>query len=219
VLALLFLLAGGTANGGGNDLYEIEVYDADTVPARQLLAEQHFNVTHDDGAHLTYELVYGVTSWLEVATYMANQFAPGSHDFGWQEWRLRVRPRTPDGFALRASLNVETVWTADGFESIELRPIWSGAAGRWKLDVAPAVEIDATGGAEFSPELKAAAELGGWIALGVEYFGSWRSGWHQVYGALDVVRWRSFEVNLGVGFGLTAQSDPLVVKSIVGYLF
>jgi hypothetical protein len=213
VLPLLFLLA------GGNDLYEIEVYAADTVPAQQVLAEQHFNVTKDDGAHLTYEFIYGVTNWFEVATYFATQFAPGSHDFAWEEWRLRVRPRTPDGWPVRASLNVETVWTSDGFESIELRPIWSGAAGRWRLDVAPAVEIDHDGSAEFSPELKAAASVGGGFDVGVEYYGSVRSEWHQVYAALDVVRWKSIEINVGVGVGLTEASDRLVVKTIAGYLF
>jgi hypothetical protein len=213
VLALLLLLA------GGNDLYEIEVYAADTAEAHHLLAEQHFNVTTNDGAHLTYEFMYGVTPWLEVATYIANQFAPGSHDFGWEEWRLRVRPRTPDGFPVRASFNVETVWTKDGFDSIELRPIWSGVAGRLRLDVAPAVDIDHTGFAEFEPELKAAAEVGGGVLVGFEYYGAWRSEWHQLYAAVDVVRWKSIEINLGVGFGLTSVSDPFVAKSIVGYLF
>jgi hypothetical protein len=213
VLALLLLLA------GGNDLYEIEVYSADTLEAQHFMAEQHFNVTSENGAHLTYELVYGVASWLEVATYIANQFAPGSHDFSWEEWRLRVRPRTPDGFPVRASINIETVWTSDGFDSIELRPIWSGAAGRFRLDVAPAVEIDHTGEAEFQPELKAAAEVGGGIELGFEYFGAVRSEWHQLYAALDVVRWKSIEINVGVGFGLTSASDPFVVKTIAGYLF
>src|SRR5207237_729714 len=136
-----------------------------------------------------------------------------------EEWRLRVRPRTPDGFPVRASFNLETVWTSDGFDSIELRPIWSGAAGRFKLDVAPAVEIEHDGSAEFSPVLKAAGDVGGGIELGVEYFGAWRSQWHQVYAALDVVRWKSIEINLGVGFGLTDASEELVVKSIFGYLF
>jgi hypothetical protein len=213
VLALLLLLA------GGNDLFEIEVYEADTVEARHLLAEQHFNVTSENGAHLTYEFIYGVTGWFEVAAYVANRFAPGSHDFGWEEWRLRVRPRTPDGFPVRASLNVETVFTSDGFESIELRPIWSTAAGRIKLDVAPAVEIDRDGSAEFSPELKAGVDVGGGFEVGVEYFGSVRSEWHQLYAALDVARWQSIEINLGVGFGLTSVSDPFVVKTIAGYRF
>jgi hypothetical protein len=213
VLALLLLLA------GGNDLFEIEVYSADTVEAQHLMAEQHFNVTQDDGAHLTYELIYGVTSWLEVATYIANEFAPGSHDFSWEEWRLRVRPRTPDGFPVRASFNLETVWTKDGFDSIELRPIWSGAEGRFRLDVDPGVEIDHTGFAEFEPEVKAAVDVGGGTLIGVEYFGAWRNDWHQLYAAFDLVRWKSIEINFGVGFGLTSASDPFVVKTVAGYLF
>jgi len=213
VLALLFLLA------GGNDLFEIEVYSVETVPAQHLLAEQHFNVASENGAHLTYEFIYGVTNWFEVATYVATQFAPGSHDFGWEEWRLRVRPRTPDGWPVRASLNVETVWTSDGFESIELRPIWSGAAGRLRLDLAPAVEIEHDGSAEFSPELKAAVDVGGGVEVGVEYYGTVPGDWHQVYAAIDVVRWKSIEINAGVGMGLTSTSDALVFKTIAGYQF
>lgn len=213
MVALLFLLA------GGNDLFEIEVYNADTAPARHLLAEQHFNVTSDNGAHLTYEFVYGVTSWFEVATYVANEFTPGSHDFSWEEWRLRVRPRTPDGWPVRASLNIETAWTSDGFESLELRPIWSGALGRLSLDVDPAVEIEHDGTTEFAPSAKVAVDVGGGIFVGAEYYASVRSEWQQLYAALDVVRWKSIEINVGVGFGLSAASDPLVVKTIAGYLF
>ena len=213
MLALLFLLA------GGNDLFEIEVYSADTVEAQHLLAEQHFNVTSDNGAHLTYEFIYGVTNWFEVATYVATEFAPGSHDYSWEEWRLRVRPRTPDGWPVRASFNIETVWTSDGFESIELRPIWSGRAGRFSVDAAPGVEIDHDGFAEFAPELKGAVDVGHDVLVGVEYFGAWRSEWHQIYGVVDVVHWKSVEINLGVGFGLTDVSGGLVAKSVLGYLF
>src|SRR5262249_1783188 len=140
-------------------------------------------------------------------------------DFTWEEWRLRVRPRTPDGWPVRASLNIETVWTSDGFESIELRPIWSGAAGRFSLDVAPAVEIEHDGSAQVSPELKAAVAVGAGFAVGIEYYGSLRSNWEQLYAALDVVRWKSLEINVGVGLGLTTPSTPLVVKTIAGYLF
>jgi hypothetical protein len=211
-----------------SDPFEIEVYGYETVAAGRLMLEQHGNVTSDHGAHLTWEVIYGVTGWLEVATYFPTEFASGSHEYGLAEWRFRVRPRTPDSCPLHLSLNVESVWDGDGFAALELRPIWSGALGPFHVDVAPAIEISAAGTAELEPALKVAVALPGLIELGVEYYANVGAvdapapagaQWHQLFGALDVLRWRGLELNVALGVGLTAATDPLTVKTILGYLF
>jgi len=211
-----------------SDPFEIEVYTAETVPRGHLLAEQHANLTSENGAHLTYELIYGVLDWFEVATYFATEFKAGSHDCGFAEWRLRVRPRTPDGWPVRASLNLESSFDEQGFLSLELRPIWTQPLGRLQLDVDPTFEIDRAAAVEFLPALKLALALGGGFAIGLEYYANLgpvdapvpaERQWHQLFAALDLTRWPRLELDLAAGFGLSPRTDPFTVKTIVGIQF
>ena len=66
------------------------------------------------------------------------------------------------------------------------------------------------------------------IAAGVEYyaalgqvghFGSASEQQHQIFPALDLNFSPDWEVNFGVGFGLTSRTDDLVVKLILGRRF
>ena len=96
------------------------------------------------------------------------------------------------------------------------------------LDVAPALEIASDGTAEVQPQLKLAVALGGGFHVGPEYYANLgavdglaapRDEWHQLFAALDVTRWKDVEINLALGFGLTAATDPFTVKTIVGFQF
>ncbi|HJZ88997.1 MAG TPA: hypothetical protein VKN99_27690 [Polyangia bacterium] len=227
-LARVLLLVAAAEPTPTSDPFEIEVYTADTVARGHLLAEQHANVTSDHGAHLTYEFIYGLVDWLELATYFATEVKTGTHDFAFAEWRLRVRPRTPDAWPVRASLNIESSWDEHGFLSLELRPIWTQSFWRLRLDVDPTFEFDREGTVDALPALKLALAVGGGFEVGLEYYGNLgpvdapapgAREWHQVFAALDVVRWSRVELNLAAGFGLTAATDPFTVKTIVGLQF
>jgi hypothetical protein len=227
VLGPLLLAAAG-ALAPTSDLFEIEVYSADTVDRAEVMVEQHTNVTSEHGAHLTWEAVLGLTRWLEAAAYLATEIQSGSHDYAVSEGRIRLRPRTPDGFPVRASFNVEAAFDEGGFLSLELRPIWSGAWGRVHTDVDGAFGIDRSGDVDLEPAVKIAVDVGAGLEACLEYYGALgpisspapaARQWHQLYGAIDVVRFRAIEINAGAGVGLDGATDPFVAKLIVGYRF
>ena len=66
------------------------------------------------------------------------------------------------------------------------------------------------------------------VALGLEYYASlgplsailpWRDQQQQVFEVVDLLSVDRLEVNFGIGEGLTAASEGIVVKAIVGYVF
>ena len=50
-------------------------------------------------------------------------------------------------------------------------------------------------------------------------FRPWSGQQHQVFPALDLNVSPDWEINFGVGVGLTRSTDQLIVKLIVGYRF
>jgi hypothetical protein len=73
--------------------------------------------------------------------------------------------------------------------------------------------------------VKVARTLGP-VALGVEYYATlgpiaaiapWSQQEHQIFEVLDLLSVEHFEVNFGVGEGLTQSSAGVVVKAILGY--
>ena len=40
---------------------------------------------------------------------------------------------------------------------------------------------------------------------------------HYLFETIDLVRWKGWEIQVGIGAGLTPASNPLVVKCILGH--
>ena len=83
-------------------------------------------------------------------------------------------------------------------------------------------------GFEFSPNFKVSYDITPQIAGGVEYYASlgpvtgfdpWSSQQHQIFPTVDLNVSERWELNLGVGVGLTSSTDHLILKAIVGYRF
>jgi len=109
----------------------------------------------------------------------------------------------------------------------ELTP-YSNAAKIRQLFVIPNAIVDLgfgqNGGAEFVPAARFARKLGENLAVGVEYYTdlgplqSWlpfNEQQHNIYAVVDFKIGR-FDVNAGVGYGLTPGSDRLMYKMIIG---
>jgi hypothetical protein len=86
---------------------------------------------------------------------------------------------------------------------------------------------DAGQGPSFQPAVKAARTVGP-VALGFEYYATlgplsailpWRDEEQQVFEVVDLLSIDRLELNFGVGEGLTAASEGIVVKAIIGYSF
>lgn len=188
--------------------------------------------------HETLEVTHGFTPWFETGFYVFTSIQPGE---GW-EWvgdHIRPRVRVPEewGWPVGLSLSTEIGYQRRSFAedtwTWELRPIIDKQWRRWYFALNPALEkslhgLNSNAGFEFAPSAKISFDVTKVVAAGVEYYSSlgplgrldpWNEQQHQVFPAIDLNFSPDWEVNFGVGFGLTRSTDDLLVKLIVGYRF
>ncbi len=202
--AVFLLSAPGVAQAQGN--YEIQVYGADTVPAKNLMVELHSNYTisgqtrtingvfptnHQE--HETIELTEGINSWSEVGFYIFTSQQDG-HGIQWVGDHIRPRVRAPDRWHLPVGLSLSTeigyqraVYSPDTW-TWEIRPIIDKTIDRWYFAVNPALERtwhgpDVSQGLGFAPAVKISYDFSRQISGGVEYYGDYGRVW-----SFDVLR-------------------------------
>src|SRR4029077_3753632 len=90
------------------------------------------------------------------------------------------------------------------------------------------VSIGGRSGPYFEPAGVALPKSGGVMSVGVEYYAglglltkpdALRGKEHYVYEVANLLSVDHLELNVGVGEGLTAGSNALIFKTIVGYAF
>lgn len=193
--------------------------------------------------HATLEPSFGVLPWWELGGYLQTSLrADGTFDYAGV--KLRSKFVTPDASAASASdrgrwrfgLNLElsilpSTYDHDRWGS-EIRPIVAWQSDAWLFVFNPILDqplagSDASEGPSFEPALKAARTVGP-IALGLEYYASfgplgallpWRQEEHYLYEVVDLLSVEHFELNAGIGEGLTPESAGVVLKVILGYEF
>jgi hypothetical protein len=179
------------AYGQGN--YEIQVYGADTVAAKNLMVELHSNYTvtgqtktidgvypTDHQEHETLELTQGINNWSEIGFYAFTSEQDG-HGVQWVGDHIRPRVRAPDSWHLPVGLSLSTeigyqraVYSPDTW-TWEIRPIIDKTLGRWYLAFNPALERtlhgpDVNKGLGFSPGVKVSYDFTRQISGGLEYY-------------------------------------------------
>ncbi|MDB6030277.1 MAG: hypothetical protein JWM16_615 [Verrucomicrobiales bacterium] len=188
--------------------------------------------------HETLEVTHGFTPWFETGFYVFSSIQPGT---GW-EWvgdNIRPRVRVPEewDWPVGVSLSTEFGYMRRAFTedtwSWELRPIIDKQFGPLYLSFNPAFEksvhgLNSSRGWDFAPSGKVSYELSKVVAVGVEYYSSlgtlphfngWREQEHTIIPVLDLGVSEDWELNMGLGFGLTRSTEDLIVKLIVGYRF
>ncbi len=205
-LRVMLLLAGALvmvpAAARAQDNYEIQVYGADTVPAKNTMVEVHSNFTVDgskaapgskyavDGTyptnhaeHETLEITQGVTSWSEVGFYV---FTSASQQTGYQ-WvgdHIRPRVRVPDSWKwpVGASMSFEVGYQRARFSpdtwTMEVRPIVDKQMGKWYWAFNPALDRSFHGpgvsqGVTFSPNVKVSYDFTKKVTGGLEYYAAY----------------------------------------------
>jgi len=241
ILALAVCLAPAAARA----VDEIQVYNAEIADVGQWTLQQHLNyaikgrrepdfpgglVPHH-ALNGTPELAYGVTDWFELGWYAP--FAVDQNgDFHSGGAKLRTLFVVPNAakrevfygvnmeFSYATPLFSETRW------NMEIRPIIGVRKGDWEFIVNPIVDIGFgnNGDAEFAPAARLARKLKEDLSIGVEYYSALgpignflplNEQQHNIYGVVDF-KIGQFDVNFGVGYGLTGGSDRWMTKLIVG---
>jgi hypothetical protein len=214
----------------------VELHSNFTIEGSKQMAEGLYPTNH--AFHETIEITHGFTDWFETGFYIFTSARSGQ---GWQWVGDHIRPRFrvpekwhwPVGVSLsneigyqRRQFSVDT-WTW------EIRPIVDQKIGRWYWSLNPTFDRafhgpDVHQGVVFSPNFKFSYDLTPKIAGGLEYYGSAGpvTGFdavsqqqHQIFPAVDLNLAPQWEINFGLGVGVTRSTDHLIAKMILGYRF
>lgn len=226
---------------------EIQVYNAGIAAPGQFTIQQHLNyialgikdppfpgglVSHHS-LNGTPEFAYGLTDWWEIGLYLP--FSIQDQKFYSDAFKLRtlfVSPHAEQSsffYGLNFEFSNETPPFAQTRFSMEVRPIIGIRQYDYEFIVNPILDIGfgKYGETDFAPAARLARKVKDDIWLGLEYYadfgkiGDFKTVDEQQHTLFAVADFKAgiFDVNLGVGYGLTPSSDRLVVKTIIGYAF
>lgn len=192
-------------------------------------------VTTNHATRITPEFGFGLSREWEAGLYLPLLQLGGQDgfDFVGVKARLKYLPIQPgkDGLGWYAGANMELSRVDRRFSqsewSSELRPIIGYKTTDWHVAFNPILDWDLSGptaSAEptFVPSLKVMRNLDKNIAVGVEYYSNlgpighilpWDKQDNRLYAVVDYDM-EPYNFNLGVGRGLTENSDAWTVKAI-----
>jgi hypothetical protein len=215
---------------------EIQVYNAEIAKVGQWTFQLHLNYAFigrkepdfpgglipNHALNGTGEWAYGITDWWEMGFYtpfaVDQDLTPYSNAAKIRQ--LFVVPNAAD----RGSSTVSISSSATRCRSSRRRNgIWrsgpSSAGGSTAMS-----SFGQNGGAVFAPAARFARILGDSFDIGIEYytdlgplqsFVPFNEQQHNIYAVVDFKIGR-FDVNAGIGYGLTPGSDRLMAKMIIG---
>jgi len=226
---------------------EIQVYNAGIAAVGQFTIQQHLNyiplglkdppfpggLVSNHSINGTPEFAYGVTDWWEVGLYLP--FAIQDQKFLSDAFKLRTLFVSPnaDKRDFFYGINLEFSNTTPKFSqtrfTLEVRPIVGVRNKDWEFIVNPIVDagFGKLGELDFAPALRLARRLGPDTFLGLEYYADFgeignfaklADQQHTLFLVTDF-KLGVFDVDFGVGYGLTPSSDRWVIKTIIGYAF
>jgi len=214
----------------------VELHSNFTIDGTKQITDGVYPTNHAE--HETLEITHGFNDWFEVGFYVFTSARSGQ---GWQ-WvgdHIRPRFRIPEKWhwPVSVSLSNEVGYQRRQFATDtwtwEMRPIVDQKVGRWYWAFNPTFDYSMHGlsqnqGFVFSPNFKFSYDFTPKIAGGLEYYGSVgpatdflpiHQQQQQIFPAIDLNLAPQWEVNFGLGVGLTGTTDHLIVKGIIGYRF
>jgi hypothetical protein len=187
------------------------------------------------GTRFTSEFAYGLTRDLEAGVYLPVVMESGGDvRLAGVKLRLKWVPVKPAGedAGIFAGLNGELAQVAYRFDdnrrAFELRPMLGWRDAQWLLAVNPVLAFSLQGPDKghapgFAPQFKIARTVAPGIATGIEYytepgpvthFEPYSAQKNALFLAVDIDR-KPWNVNVGIGRGLTASTDRWTVKLII----
>jgi hypothetical protein len=226
---------------------EIQVYNAGIADVGQFTIQQHLNyvprgikdppfpggLVSNNSINGTPEFAYGITDWWEVGLYLP--FSIQNQKFYSDAFKLRTLFVSPHAeqrnlfYGVNFEFSNETPPFAQTRFRLEIRPIIGIRNTNYEFIVNPIVDIGfgKSGEADFTPAARLARKLGPDLFVGLEYYadfgkiGDFKPLDQQQHTLFAVTDFKVgvFDVNFGVGYGLTSASDRWVIKTIIGYAF
>lgn len=188
--------------------------------------------------HETIEITQGWTDWFETGFYIFTSARSGD---GWDWVGDHIRPRFripekwhwPVGLSLSNEIGYQRRTFSPDSWTWEMRPIIDKKLGRWYLSFNPTIDKSLHGesvsaGFEFSPNAKVSYDFSKVVSGGLEYYGALgpissfdpvAEQQQQFFPSLDLNVSPEWELNFGVGVGVTRSTDHLIIKVIIGRRF
>lgn len=214
----------------------VELHSNFTIDGTKQITDGVYPTNHAE--HETVEITHGFNDWFEVGFYIFTSVNSGQ---GWQWVGDHIRPRFrvpekwhwPVGVSLSNEVGYQRRQYSTDTWTWEMRPIVDQKVGRWYWSFNPTFDYSLHGlsqnqGFVFSPNFKFSYDFTPKIAGGLEYYGSLGPATNflpihqqqqQIFPAIDLNLAPQWEINFGLGVGLTGSTDHLIVKAIIGYRF
>jgi hypothetical protein len=188
--------------------------------------------------HETIEITEGWNDWFETGFYIFTSARSGD-GWNWVGDHIRPRFRVPEkwkwpvGLSISNEVGYQRRQFATDTWTWEVRPIVDKKVDRWYLSFNPTLDKSIHGasvpqGWVFSPNAKVSYDFNKVVTGGIEYYGSLgpvgnfdtlAEQQQQIFPSLDLNVSPEWELNFGVGWGLTRSTDHLIIKAIVGRRF
>jgi hypothetical protein len=177
------------------------------------------------------EWAYGVTDWFEAGLYMP-LYSFNKDGGSFNGFKLRALFTTPKAEERRFFYGVNFEFSVNAKQwdprriTSEIRPIVGWHLHPVDVIVNPILDTSYTGGVkslDFAPGVRVAYNFAPkWAAAAEEYadYGPLREFYpataqsHQIYAVIDHTG-KTFNIEAGIGFGLTAATDKLTLKLMV----
>lgn len=214
----------------------VELHSNFTIEGTKQITDGVYPTNHAE--HETIEITHGFTDWFETGFYIFTSERSGQ---GIQWVGDHIRPRFaipqswhwPIGLSISNEIGYQRRQFSTDTWTWEIRPIIDQKYGRWYWSINPTFDKSFHGltkneGYIFSPNFKFSYDFTPKIAGGLEYYGSVgpltgifppREQQHQFFPAIDLNVSPKWEFNFGLGVGVTASTDHLIAKAIIGYRF
>jgi len=225
----------------GSDLIDpghtmVELHSNFTIDGSKETIDGLYPTNHAE--HETVEITHGFTDYFECGFYIFTSARSGQ---GWQWVGDHIRPRFsvpqkwhwPVGVSVSNEIGYQRRQFSPDTWTWEIRPIVDQKIGKWYWSLNPTLDRafhgpDIDQGVVFSPNFKFSYDFTPKIAGGLEYYGSVGpvTGFdpisqqqQQIFPAIDLNLAPQWEVNFGLGVGITGATDHLIAKMILGYRF
>ena len=190
-------------------------------------------ITNAHGVRVTPEFSYGIAKDLELGFYLDTQKdGDDTYYVAGTKYRLKWMPLQPDdNSGYFAGANIEYGIIVHRFsqssETLELRLIDGYRSENWLVAFNPIFDWNlsngiASGDPDLTAALKVTYKIMDGVRAGVEYYGelgkithfsAWEQQDQRIYAVVDFDL-KPFELNFGIGAGLTRASDALTIKTI-----
>ena len=214
----------------------VELHSNFTIDGSKTVQDGVLPTNH--AQHETIEITHGFTDWFETGFYIFTSERNGQ-GVQWVGDHIRPRVRIPKRWSwpVGLSLSNEVGYQRRKFSTDtwtwEMRPIIDKQLGRWYFSLNPTFDkslhgLNVNQGFVFSPNVKFSYDFTKKITGGIEYYGSVGPATdflptfqqqHQIFPAVDLNLSPKWEVNFGLGVGVTRSTDHLIAKMILGYRF